>query len=85
MECLDQSCSFRFPTVTRGRRVPYSRAVSAEHTPDRLALGAFVGAVVIGGSNFVGVRISNRELDPLWGAGLRFGLATIVFTFSPPR
>ena len=53
--------------------------MSAEHTPDRLALGAFVGAVVIGGSNFVGVRISNRELDPLWGAGLRFGLAAVVF------
>ena len=29
--------------------------------------------VVVGGSNFVAVRFSNRELDPLWGAGLRFG------------
>ena len=54
-------------------------ATEAEHVPDRLALGAFVGAVVIGGSNFVGVRFSNRELDPLWGAGLRFGLAALVF------
>jgi len=53
--------------------------VSAEHTPDRVALGAFLGAVVIGGSNFVAVRFSNRELDPLWGAGLRFGLAAAVF------
>jgi drug/metabolite transporter (DMT)-like permease len=34
---------------------------------------------VIGGSNFVAVRFSNRELDPLWGAGLRFGLAAVVF------
>ena len=50
-----------------------------DDAPDRLALGAFVGAVVIGGSNFVAVRFSNRELDPLWGAGLRFGLAAIVF------
>ena len=47
--------------------------------PDRLALGAFLGAVLIGGTNFVAVRFSNRELDPLWGAGLRFGLAAIVF------
>ena len=54
-------------------------ATEAEPAPDRLALGAFVGAVVIGGSNFVGVRFSNRELDPLWGAGLRFGLAAVVF------
>ena len=38
-----------------------------------------MGAVVIGGSNFVAVRYSNRELDPLWGAGLRFGLAALVF------
>ena len=50
----------------------------AGHPPDRLALGAFVGAVVVGGSNYVAVRFSNRELDPLWGAGLRFGLAAAV-------
>lgn len=56
-----------------------SGAVEAEREPDRLALGAFIGAVVVGGSNFVGVRFSNRELDPLWGAGLRFGLAAVVF------
>jgi drug/metabolite transporter (DMT)-like permease len=54
-------------------------APQVEPAPDRLALGAFVGAVVIGGSNFVAVRFSNRELDPLWGAGLRFGLAAVVF------
>jgi drug/metabolite transporter (DMT)-like permease len=47
--------------------------------PDRLSLGAFAGAVVIGGSNFVAIRFSNRELDPLWGAGLRFVLAAAVF------
>ena len=56
-----------------------SRAVTAEHTPDRLALGVFAGAVVVGGSNFVAVRFSNRELDPLWGAFLRFALAAAVF------
>jgi drug/metabolite transporter (DMT)-like permease len=50
----------------------------AEHA-DRLALAAFAGAVLIGGSNFVAIRFSNRELDPLWGAGLRFVLAAAVF------
>ena len=47
--------------------------------PDQLALAAFAGAVLIGGSNFVAIRFSNRELDPLWGAGLRFALAAVVF------
>jgi drug/metabolite transporter (DMT)-like permease len=47
--------------------------------PDRAALAAFVGAIVFGGSNFVAIRYSNRELDPLWGAFLRFALAAAVF------
>jgi drug/metabolite transporter (DMT)-like permease len=54
-------------------------AVRRTAAPDRLALGAFTGAVVIGGSNFVAIRFSNRELDPLWGAGFRFALAAAVF------
>jgi drug/metabolite transporter (DMT)-like permease len=53
--------------------------VPSDPTVDRQALGAFAGAVFIGGSNFVAIRFSNRELDPLWGAGLRFVLAAIVF------
>jgi drug/metabolite transporter (DMT)-like permease len=51
----------------------------AEAAPDRLVLGAFAGAVVLGGSNYVAIRFSNRELDPLWGAGLRFALAAGIF------
>jgi drug/metabolite transporter (DMT)-like permease len=54
-------------------------AAPTEAAPDRLALAAFAGAVLIGGSNFVAIRFSNRELDPLWGAGLRFALAAVVF------
>jgi drug/metabolite transporter (DMT)-like permease len=54
-------------------------APELEQAPDQLALGAFLAAVVIGGSNFVAVRYSNRELDPIWGAGLRFTLAAAVF------
>lgn len=45
----------------------------------RVTLAAFLAAVVIGGSNFVAVRFSNRELDPLWGAGSRFVLAALIF------
>lgn len=53
--------------------------VRADLAPDRLVLGAFTGTVVIGGSNFVAIRFSNRELDPIWGAGFRFALAAAVF------
>ena len=44
-----------------------------------LPAAAFAVAVVVGGSNYVAVRYSNRELDPLWGAFLRFALAAAVF------
>lgn len=56
-----------------------AQGARADPAPDRLTLGAFAGAIVLGGSNFVAVRFSNRELDPLWGAGLRFALAAAVF------
>lgn len=46
---------------------------------DPLALGIFAVAVVLGGSNFIAVRFSNAELDPFWGAGLRFSLAGALF------
>ena len=45
---------------------------------DRTALAAFVVGTVLAGGNAVGVRVSNRELDPLWGAGLRFLLAACL-------
>lgn len=47
--------------------------------PEPMTLAAFVGAVVLGGSNFLAVRVSNMELAPFWGAGLRFSLAALVF------
>jgi drug/metabolite transporter (DMT)-like permease len=46
--------------------------------PDRLTLAAFAGAVVIGGGNFVAVRFSNEDLDPLFGAGIRFAAASLL-------
>ncbi|MGH2603958.1 MAG: DMT family transporter, partial [Dehalococcoidia bacterium] len=42
-------------------------------------MGLFVLAVVLGGGNFLAVRFSNRELPPFWGAGLRFGVAALLF------
>lgn len=46
--------------------------------PDRLTLAAFLGIVLIGGNNFVAVRLSNQELAPFWGAALRFSSAAII-------
>ena len=45
---------------------------------DRVALAAFLGGSVLAGGNAVCIRFSNRELEPLWGAGLRFTLAAAV-------
>jgi drug/metabolite transporter (DMT)-like permease len=47
---------------------------------DRRILLAFAGVVLLAGSNIVAVRFSNRELDPFWGAGIRFlGAAVILW------
>jgi drug/metabolite transporter (DMT)-like permease len=40
---------------------------------------AFAAVVVIGGSIGVAVRISNFELPPFWGAGIRAAVAALVF------
>jgi drug/metabolite transporter (DMT)-like permease len=45
---------------------------------ERVALVSFVVGSVLAGGNAVGVRFSNRELAPLWGAGLRFSLAAVL-------
>lgn len=44
----------------------------------RTTLAAFLGIVVMGGLNGLAVRYSNQELDPFWGAALRFGLAAVL-------
>lgn len=43
------------------------------------SLSAFAAVVVVGGANFVAVRVSNQELAPFWGAGLRFSLGALLF------
>lgn len=45
---------------------------------DRLTLAAFVLGSVLAGGNAVAIRFSNRELEPLWGAALRFALAALI-------
>jgi drug/metabolite transporter (DMT)-like permease len=45
---------------------------------DRVALAAFASNSVLAGGNAVAIRYSNRELEPLWGAGLRFALAAAL-------
>lgn len=50
-----------------------------ERPPDALTAGAFAVVVVLGGGNFLAVRLSNLELPPFWGAGLRFGIAAALF------
>jgi drug/metabolite transporter (DMT)-like permease len=59
---------------------------------DRIALAAFLSMSVLAGGNAVAIRFSNRELDPLWGAGLRFTLAAallaavmVILRLRPPR
>lgn len=46
---------------------------------DSLTLAAFAGVVVVGGANFVAVKETVGELDPLYGAASRFALAALVF------
>ncbi len=43
-----------------------------------MVLAAFIVGSILAGGNAVGVRFSNRELAPLWGAGLRFSLAAVI-------
>ena len=50
---------------------------------DRSSVGpvfaGFVVLVVLAGGNAVAIRVVNRELEPLWGATLRFSLAAASF------
>ena len=48
--------------------------------PDRGTIAAYAVLVVIAGTNFVAVRLSNAELAPFWGATLRFAIAGALFS-----
>jgi drug/metabolite transporter (DMT)-like permease len=49
-----------------------------EKRPDALTLLAFGAVCLVGGTNFVAVKLSNRELPPFYGAGLRFLGAALI-------
>ena len=49
---------------------------------ERVALASFAVGSILAGGNAVGIRFSNRELAPLWGAGLRFSLAAAVLVVA---
>lgn len=49
----------------------------AERT-ERVAVVSFIVGSVLAGGNAVGIRFSNRELAPLWGASVRFLLAAVL-------
>jgi drug/metabolite transporter (DMT)-like permease len=44
----------------------------------RLVTLAFIAEAILAGANGVAIRFSNRELAPIWGAGLRFALAAVL-------
>lgn len=61
-------------------RVPGRAGAATDAGPvDLVTLLLFAGCVVLAAGNFVAVRYSNVELPPLWGAGLRFGLAGVSY------
>jgi drug/metabolite transporter (DMT)-like permease len=47
--------------------------------PDSATIAAYAAMTLIAGSNFVAVRFSNQELQPFWGATLRFAVACALF------
>jgi drug/metabolite transporter (DMT)-like permease len=49
-----------------------------DRRPDGKTLLAFAVVCLVGGSNFVAVRFSNRELPPFYGAGIRFIAASVL-------
>ena len=45
---------------------------------ERVVFVAFIASALLAGGNAVAIRFSNCELDPLWGAGLRFSVAAVL-------
>jgi len=54
--------------------------VTGASRPDRTTLLVFAGVVLCGGLNTIAVKATVSELDPSWGAGLRFLLAGLLLT-----
>lgn len=56
-----------------------SSAIGDSSGPDSRTLAAFAAMTILVAGNFVAVRFSNFGLPPFWGAGLRFGAASLLF------
>lgn len=54
-------------------------SAAAAGRPDAATLLAFVTTVLLGGANPVAVRFTVAEMDPFWGAALRFAAAAVIF------
>lgn len=52
--------------------------MAAPSRAGRLIVGAFLLEAILAGGNGVAIGFSNLELPPLWGAGLRFGIAAML-------
>jgi len=55
-----------------------SQTIPKTGARNRIVMWAFAAETLLAGANGVAIRFSNRELAPLWGAGLRFAMAAIL-------
>ena len=58
---------------------PISGGTASSNLPHTSVLLAFVLSVILAGANAVAVRFTVDEMDPFWGATLRFAAATAIF------
>ena len=56
-----------------------SRGAAESGLPATPILVAFALGVLLGGANAVATRFTVEEMDPFWGAALRFAAAAIIF------
>jgi drug/metabolite transporter (DMT)-like permease len=73
------SCYDPVPTPTcRNCPIIPARVARRGALESRRTLAAFLISALLAGGNAVAIRFSNHELAPLWGASLRFIIATAV-------
>jgi drug/metabolite transporter (DMT)-like permease len=73
--------------LARGIEEATAMVETSESSAARWVVTAFAVEAVLAGGNSVAIRFSNRELAPLWGAGVRFalGAALIVAVMAAMR
>lgn len=68
----------RAPEVTLRHSMSSAPSISAPARAGWLPLGAFILCTLIWGSTWIAIKFSNDAMPPLWAAGLRFGIATLL-------